>query len=80
VTDEVHPDEVHRRLSAALRAQALSTGSPMETASHSRAASAVSPGREPAHAKPRLSVATVLALAVLLGVLAGGLTGLISAW
>jgi hypothetical protein len=72
-------DEVHRRLSAALRAQAsgLSTGSPGGPPPASAAASS---GRKPAHAKPRLPASTVLALAVLLGVLAGGLAGLISAW
>ncbi|MFY9808952.1 MAG: hypothetical protein WCC38_07935 [Pseudonocardiaceae bacterium] len=70
-------DEVHRRLSAALRAQALSTGSSLEPAS---AAPLASPGREPAHAKPRLSASAVLVWALLLGVLAGGLAGLISAW
>lgn len=68
-------DEVHRRLSAALRAQAsgLSTGSPSSPAP-------APAGRKPAHAKPRLSASTVLALAVLLGLVAGGLAGLISAW
>ncbi len=72
-------DEVHRRLSAALRAQAsgLSTGSPRFPA---LAPTAGSSGRKPAHAKPRLSASTVLALAVLLGLVAGGLAGLISAW
>ena len=72
-------DEVHRRLSAALRAQAsgLSAGSPSSPAP---APTAGSSGRKPAHAKPRLSASTVLALAVLLGLVAGGLAGLISAW
>jgi hypothetical protein len=37
-------------------------------------------GRAPAHAKPRLSTSTVLALAVLFGAMAGGLAGVISAW
>lgn len=71
-------DEVHRRLSAALQAQAsgLSTGSSLPAP----APAAGSSGRKPAHAKPRLSASTVLALAVLLGLLAGGLAGLISAW
>ncbi|HEY3690754.1 MAG TPA: hypothetical protein VGL46_10665 [Pseudonocardiaceae bacterium] len=76
-------DEVHRRLSAALRAQAsgLSTGSPSGPAPPPAPAPAAgSSGRKPAHAKPRLSASTVLALAVLLGLLAGGLAGLISAW
>ena len=72
-------DEVHRRLSAALRAQAsgLSTGSPSP---QTPAPAAGSSGRKPAHAKSRLSASTVLALAVLLGLVAGGLAGLISAW
>ncbi|HZE01833.1 MAG TPA: hypothetical protein VE155_08710 [Pseudonocardiaceae bacterium] len=71
-------DEVHRRLSAALQAQAsgLSTGSSLPAP----APAAGSSGRKPAHAKPTLSASTVLALAVLLGLLAGGLAGLISAW
>ncbi|MDQ2880900.1 MAG: hypothetical protein M3Y48_06470 [Actinomycetota bacterium] len=78
-------DEVHRRLSAALRAQAsgLSTGSPTATRSPGGGRApypALTPGRKPAHAKPKLPASTVLALAVLLGVLAGGLAGLISAW
>ncbi|MGH3784247.1 MAG: hypothetical protein ACRDRO_27410 [Pseudonocardiaceae bacterium] len=81
-------DDVHQRLSAALRAQAsgLSTGSPTGTgspggpAAYPAPAPAVSLGRKPAHAKPKLPASTVLALAVLLGVLAGGLAGLISAW
>ncbi|MGH3770433.1 MAG: hypothetical protein ACRDRW_03390 [Pseudonocardiaceae bacterium] len=75
-------DEVHRKLSAALRAQAsgLGAGSPVGPAPGSRSARAVSPGRGPAHAKPGLSAATVLILAVLLGTVAGGLAGVISAW
>jgi hypothetical protein len=75
-------DEVHRRLSAALRAQAsgVEPGSPVGPAAHSWSVSAVSPGRGPVHAKRGLSAATVLALAVLLGALAGALAGVISAW
>jgi hypothetical protein len=49
-------------------------------APHPRSAPVVSPGREPAHAKPSLSASAVLALAVLLGAMAGGLAGVISAW
>jgi hypothetical protein len=67
-------DEVHRRLSAALRAQAsgMGPGHVLQPV--------VSPGRGPAHAKPRLSAAAVLALAMLFGAMAGGLAGAISAW
>ncbi|MGH3683671.1 MAG: hypothetical protein ACRDRU_15765 [Pseudonocardiaceae bacterium] len=63
-------DEVHRRLSDALRAQASGMGS----------GPVVLPGRGPAHAKPRLSAAAVLALAMLSGAMVGGLAGAISAW
>ena len=77
-------DQMDRRLSAALRAQASGVGpsarSPMGSAPHPRPAAAVSPGRGPAHAKPGPSALTVLALAVLLGAMAGGLAGVISAW
>ncbi len=74
-------DQVPRRLSAALRAQASGLGaeSPLESAPNPRPAP-VSRGREPAHAKPRMSVSTVLGLAVLLGAVAGGLAGVISTW
>ncbi|MBV8996925.1 MAG: hypothetical protein JO115_04225 [Pseudonocardiales bacterium] len=84
-------DEIHRRLSAALRAQAstmrssavgsgpVGSGLPGER-SPSRPVGAVSPRRGPAHARRRLSVWTVLALAVLLGAMAGGLAGVISVW
>ncbi|MGH3868358.1 MAG: hypothetical protein ACRDQ4_20005 [Pseudonocardiaceae bacterium] len=71
-----------RKLSAALRAQAcgVGLGSPLELASHPRPAGAVSPGRGPAHAKPRPSASVVLVLAALLGAMAGGLAGVISIW
>lgn len=76
------PNATHERLSAALRAQAsvLGAESPRAPAPHRRSASAVSPGREPVQVKPRLSALTVLALAVLLGAMTGGLAGVISAW
>jgi hypothetical protein len=77
-------DQMDRRLSAALRAQASGVGpsarSPMGSAPQLRPAAAVSPGRGPAHAKPGLPASTVLTLAVLLGAMAGGLAGVISTW
>jgi hypothetical protein len=75
-------EEVHHRLSAALRAQAsvVSPGSPVGPAPRPRPGSAVSTGRGPAHAQPRLSGSALLALAVLFGAMAGGLAGVISAW
>lgn len=65
------PEQV-QRLSAALRAQAvgLTTGAPAEPA---RAA-------QPERTRPGLPAWAVLALAVLLGAMAGGLAGAISAW
>jgi hypothetical protein len=74
-------DEVPQRLSAALRAQAsgLGTGPPPESAPDPRPAR-VSRGREPAHAKPRMSASAVLGLVLLLGAVAGGLAGVISTW
>jgi hypothetical protein len=80
------PEEVHRRLSAALRAQASGVGhvSGVEqgarTGPRDRAASAESSGRGPAHARPGLSATVVLILAAVFGALAGGLAGVISAW
>ncbi|MGH3670148.1 MAG: hypothetical protein ACRDSH_05870 [Pseudonocardiaceae bacterium] len=71
-------DQVHRRLSAALQAQAsgLETTPPASGTDRGPA-----PDREPAHAKPsRLPAAAVLALAILLGAMAGGLAGVISYW
>ncbi len=61
---------VDRRLAAALRAQAsgLGTGSTMP------------PRRQLARARTGLSAWAVLALAVLLGAMAGGLAGVVSAW
>ncbi|MGH3884869.1 MAG: hypothetical protein ACRDSG_09895 [Pseudonocardiaceae bacterium] len=61
---------VDRRLAAALRAQAagLGTGSP------------IPPRRRPARHRTGLPVWVVLALAVLLGAMAGGLAGVVSVW
>lgn len=67
-------DPVGQKLSAALRAQASGLGA------------SPSPGFDPnhgpdsAHTQPRLSAWAVLALAVLLGAMAGALAGVISAW
>ncbi|HZS22703.1 MAG TPA: hypothetical protein VFA63_17180 [Pseudonocardiaceae bacterium] len=67
-------DPVGRKLSAALRAQAsgLDASPPRESA----------PDRPPgaAHAPPRLPAWAVLALAVLLGAMAGALAAVISIW
>jgi hypothetical protein len=68
------------QLSAALRAQAsgLHTGPP--DARPPRTASAVQPARDPSATKPRLPGWAVLALAIWLGAIAGGLAGVISTW
>lgn len=69
-------DQVHRRLSAALQAQASGMETPPPAAGTDRG-----PDREPAHAKPsRLPAGAVLALAILLGAMAGGLAAVISLW
>ncbi|MGH3898999.1 MAG: hypothetical protein ACRDTA_12275 [Pseudonocardiaceae bacterium] len=63
-------DQVDRRLAAALRAQAsgLGGGSP------------VPHRRQPARRRTGLPAWAVLALAVLLGAMAGALAGVVSAW
>jgi hypothetical protein len=80
--DTIHESTVtlDKRLSAALRAQAsgLGTGSPTGSPSHARKAAPVPSGDEPV--RVRLPGRVVLALAVLLGLLAGGLAGVISTW
>ena len=69
---------MHRRLSAALQAQASGLETPPPAVGTDRGPVA---DREPAHAKPRrLPAAAVLALAVLLGAMAGGLAAVISYW
>lgn len=75
-------DQVGRKLSAALRAQASGLG-----ASPSQASAPVHPsappvkaGRRSLHARPRPSAWTVLVLAALLGAMAGPLAGVISTW
>jgi hypothetical protein len=72
-------EQVGPKLSAALRAQAsgLSTGSPVGP---TPPPAAVSPGHGRTQANPRLPAWAVLALAVLLGAIAGGLAGVISIW
>ena len=66
-----------QRLSAALRAQAagLGAGSPAGTGFPLAGSAVISPTT-----RTRLPAWTVLVLAVLLGALAGGLAGAISAW
>ena len=80
-------DEVDRRLSAALRAQAsglgtgsLGTGLPGGSASHARQAPQMPVGHESPQARRGLPGWAVLAVAVLLGAIAGGLAGVISVW
>ncbi|HEY3894939.1 MAG TPA: hypothetical protein VGL88_06180 [Pseudonocardiaceae bacterium] len=71
-------DQVHRRLSAALQAQASGVVTTPPAAGTGRGPV---PDREPARAKPdRLPAAAVLALAILLGAMAGGLAAVISYW
>jgi hypothetical protein len=72
-TDEpaVTGDQVGRKLSAALRAQASGLGEQGD---------GKPPGRGPLHAQPRLAAWAVLALAILLGAMAGVLAGVISSW
>ena len=75
-------DEVDRRLAAALRAQAsgLGTGARGGSASHARRAHQAAVGHESSHARDGLPGWAVLAVAVLLGAIAGGLAGVISIW
>ncbi|MGH3787519.1 MAG: hypothetical protein ACRDRG_13430 [Pseudonocardiaceae bacterium] len=69
------PNATHeRRLSAALRAQASGLGP------ESSWGPAANPRPAPAHAKPKMPASTLLGLALLLGVVAGGLAGVVSAW
>ena len=73
---------VDRRLSAALRAQAsgLGTGPSTGSAPDARQVPPIRSGDAPARDRLGLSGWAVLALAVLLGALAGGLAGVISVW
>jgi hypothetical protein len=64
-------DQVGRQLSAALRAQASGLGGQ---------GVGKPPSRGPAHAQPELAAWAVLALAILLGAMAGVLAGVISTW
>ena len=75
-------DQVPRQLSAALRAQAagLGTGSPTGPVPDDRQVSPVRSGHPAARSRLELPAWAVLALAVLLGALAGGLAGVISVW
>ncbi|MDQ3825273.1 MAG: hypothetical protein M3319_12895 [Actinomycetota bacterium] len=80
-TDEVNVtgDQVGRKLSAALRAQASGLGASPSQASIPTPPS-MRPGRRSLHARPRPSAWAVLVLAVLLGAMAGALAGVISIW
>ena len=72
-------DQVGRKLSAALRAQASGLGASQSQAS-TPALPPMRPGRRSLHARPRPSAWAVLVLAVLLGAMAGALAGVISTW
>ncbi len=69
-------EQVGSKLSAALRAQAsgLGTGSP------GAPTPAAAPGHGRTPAKSRLPAFAIVALAALLGAMAGGLAGVISTW
>jgi hypothetical protein len=73
---------VDRRLSAALRAQAsgLGTGPSTGSAPDAREVPPTRPGHTPVPGRLGLPGWAVLAVAVLLGALAGGLAGVISVW
>ncbi|MDQ4009728.1 MAG: hypothetical protein M3228_03320 [Actinomycetota bacterium] len=75
-------DKLDRRLSAALQAQAsgLGTGSPARSTPDARQLPPIRSGRAPARAQLGQPSWAVLAEAVLLGALAGGLAGVISVW
>ncbi|MDQ4093506.1 MAG: hypothetical protein M3143_08915 [Actinomycetota bacterium] len=75
-------DQVPRQLSAALRAQAcgLGTGSPAGSAPDASQVPAIRTGHAAARTRLGLPGWAVLAVAVLLGALAGGLAGVISIW
>lgn len=68
------------QLSAALRAQASGPQTGPPDARAPRTASAVQPARGPSATKPRLPAWAVLALAIWLGAIAGGLAGVVSTW
>ncbi|MGH4002193.1 MAG: hypothetical protein ACRDTJ_32530 [Pseudonocardiaceae bacterium] len=69
-THEAAVNEVDRRLAEALRAQAAGMGTP-----------AAEPGRQGVQRhRNGVPAWAVLALAVLLGAMAGGVAGVISAW
>jgi hypothetical protein len=74
-------DQMDRQLSAALRAQASGLGSGSPPAHWS---GSPQPGPPPGHRavqrRPPMSAWSILALALLLGAMAGGLAGVISAW
>ncbi len=73
---------VDRRLAAALRAQAsgLGTGPSTGSAPDARQVSPIRSGHPLAQGRRGLPAWAVLALAMLLGALAGGLAGVISVW
>lgn len=75
-------DQVPRQLSAALRAQAsgLGTGPPPGAVADARQVPPLRPGHAAERGRFGLPGWAVLALAVLLGALAGGLAGVISVW
>ena len=68
------------QLSAALRAQASGPQTGPPDTRPPRTASAVQPARDPSATKPRLPAWAILALAIWLGAMAGGLAGVVSTW
>ncbi len=72
-------DQVDRRVVAALRAQ-VDAGSPAGSASPVQQAPPIPSGHPPPQARLGLPGWAVLAVAVLLGAMAGGLAGVISVW
>ncbi|HEY2725186.1 MAG TPA: hypothetical protein VGI84_10920 [Pseudonocardiaceae bacterium] len=76
-------EQMHRQLSAALRAQASGLGSGAPPAAPPGRSGAPGGSGDTADEPPqrqRTSAWTVLSLAVLLGTVAGALAGVISAW
>jgi hypothetical protein len=76
----VHNSVNADQLSTALRAQASGRQAGTPDARPPRTDSAVQPARGPSATKPQLPAWAVLALAIWLGAMAGGLAGVVSTW
>lgn len=74
----MNSDPVGRKLSAALRAQASGLGAQGSQPQGGQPQGSQPPSSAARHARPTLPAWVVLALAVLLGAMAGGLAGVIS--